>query len=125
MTNPFLNVAFRSPASRLALLLQHYADVPGRGRGSQVTLLKFSTKRLAWLIGCSVEKMGTLLNQFKQHKILEKRYRRIQILDPWQLKKIANAKMETLPPITLESQENTQTYEQDEPLFTTGPANSR
>ena len=111
MTNPFLNIAFRSPASRLALLLQNCADAPehrrtAMGRSSQCVLRKLSTKRLAQLIGSSVEKMEALLNQFKQHRIIEKRFRRIRILDPWQLKKIANARMETLPPLQTQSDSN-------------------
>ena len=130
MTNPFLNIAFRCPASRLALLLQNCAEASKRGgtmtgRGSQCAIRKLSTKRLAQLIGSSVEKMETLLNQFKQHGIIKKRFRRIQILDPWQLKKIANARMETLLPETPITQENTQTYEQEEPLFATRPADGR
>ena len=130
LTNPFLNIAFRSPASRLALLLQNYADAPEHrrtaiGRSSQCVLHKLSTKRLAQLIGSSVEKMETLLNQFKQHQIIKKRFRRIQILDPWQLKKIANARMKTLPPETIKNQENTQNYEQEEPLFAARPADGR
>ena len=130
MINPLLNIAFRSPASRLALLLQNRADAPKQGRanathGSQCTLRKLPTRKLARLIGSSVENMEALLNQFKQHGIIEKRYRRIQILDPWQLKKIANARLETLPPKTVESQENTQTYEQEEPLFAARPTDGR
>ena len=129
-TNPLLNIAFRSPASRLALLLQNCADAPKRGHakgahGSQCTLRKLPTRKLARLIGSSVENMEALLNQFKQHGIIEKRYRRIQILDPWQLKKIANARMETLPPKTVENQENTQTYAQEEPLFAARPTDGR
>ena len=128
--NPLLNIAFRSPASRLALLLQNCTDTPKQGRanathGSQCTLRKLPTRKLARLIGSSVENMEALLNQFKQHGIIEKRYRRIQILDPWQLKKIANARMEALPPKTVESQENTQTYEQEEPLFAARPTDGR
>ena len=130
MTNPFLNVAFRSPASRLALLLQNCADEQGRGgttvrQGSKRVPHKLSTRRLAQLIGSSVEKMETLLNLFKQHQIIKKRFRRIHILDPWQLKKIANARMKTLPPETVQNQENTQTYEQEEPLFAARPADGR
>ena len=130
MINPFINVAFRSPESRLALLLQNYADAPRRnstitGRGSQCTLRKLSTKKLALLIGCSIEKTETLLNQFKQYNVLKKRFRRIQILDPWQLKKIANARMETLPPKTDNNRENTETYEQNEPLLAVRPTNGR
>ena len=122
MTNPFLNIAFRTPASRLALLLQNCVDSkPQGGRGAQ----KLSTKRLAHLIGASVENVETVLKQFKHHGIIEKQYRRIHILDPWHLKKIATAKMQTLPPETLKIQENSQTYEQEEPLFATRPADGR
>lgn len=126
-TNLLLNIAFRSSASRLAFLLQNYADAPKHnqtlgGHGSQCTLRKLSTKKLARRIGSSVEKTETLLNQFKQHKILEKRFRRIQILDPWQLKKIANARMETIPQIP---EEQNETYEQNEPLFAARPADGR
>ena len=128
--NPLPNIAFRSPASRLALLLQNYADAPKRSRttirhGSQCILRKLSTKKMAQLIGCAVENTEALLNQFKARKILEKRYRRIQILDPWQLKKIANARMESLPPRTIKNQENTETYEQSEPVLATRPTDSR
>ena len=126
-TNLLLNIVFRSSASRLALLLQHYADAPKQnqtltGHGSQCTLRKLSTKKLAQLIGSSVEKTETLLNQFKQHKVLEKRFRRIQVLDPWQLKKIAKARMVTLPQI---QEEKNETYEQNEPLFADRPADGR
>ena len=126
-TNSFLNVAFRSPVSRLALLLHTYVDTPKHnqtlgGYGSQCTLRKLSTKKLARLIGSSVEKTEILLNQLKQHKVLEKRYRRIQILDPWQLKKIAAARMETL----LQTQEEkNETYAQNEPLLAARPTDGR
>ena len=119
-TNPLLNIAFRSPASRLALLLQNYADAPKQnkttvGHGAQCTGRKLSTKKIAQLIGCSIETTETLFSQFKAQKVLQKRYRGIQILDPWQLKKIANARMVSLPPETVKTQENTEIYEQNEP----------
>ena len=111
LTNPFLNIAFRSPASRLALLLQNCAEAPehrraAMGRSSQWIGRKLSTRRLAQLIGSSLENMEALLNQFKQHQIIKKRFRRIQILDLWQLKKIANARMKTLPPLQTQSDSN-------------------
>ncbi len=134
-TNPFTNVAFRSPESRLALLLGNYADAPSLNRtlterGSQCTLHKLSAKKLARLTGCSIEKTETLLNQFKQHGILEKRYRRIQILDPWHLKKTANARMASLPPKitnieTDKNEENSENYEQNEPLLAVRPTDGR
>ena len=130
MTNLFSNIAFRSPASRLALLLQNYADAPKQnpittGRGSQCILRKLSTKKIAQLIGCAVERTEALFNQFKAYNVLEKRYRRIRILDPWQLKKIANARMVSLPPETVKNQENTETYEQNEPLLAVRPTDGR
>lgn len=129
-TNPFPNIAFRSPASRLALLLRNYAGAPKQkpttiGQGSQCTLRKLSTKKIAQLIGCTTENTEAVLNQFEAHKILEKRYRRIQILDPWHLKKIAKARMASLPSKTIENQENTETYEQNEPLPATRPTDRR
>ena len=134
-TNPFLNIAFRSPASRLALLLKNCADAPkpirtiiGRttiSPGSRCTLRKLSTKKIAQLIGCSVENTDALLNEFKAYNVLEKGYRRIQILDPWQLKKIANTRMVSLPPKTVKNQENTETYEQNEPLLAVRPTDGR
>ena len=129
-TNPLPNIAFRSPASRLALLLRNYADAPKQnsttiGPGSQCTLYKLSTKKIAQLIGCTAEQTEAVLNQFKARKILEKRYRRIRILDPWHLKKIADARMESLPSKTIKNQENTETYEQNEPLLAPRPTNSR
>ena len=129
-TNPFPNVAFRSPASRLALLFRNYADAPNQNRttitgSSQCTLRKLSTKKIAQLIGCTAERTEALLNQFKAHKILEKRYRRIQILDAWHLKKIANARMESLPSKTIQNQENIETYEPNEPLLAARPTDRR
>ncbi|MYA72366.1 Crp/Fnr family transcriptional regulator [Candidatus Poribacteria bacterium] len=129
-TNPFPNIAFRSPASRLALLLRNYADAPKRnlttiGQGSRRTLCKLSTKKISELIGCTAEHTEAVLNQFKAHEVLEKRYRRIQILDPWHLKKIAKARMASLPSKTIENQENTETYEQNEPLLATRPTDRR
>ena len=129
-TNPFLNIAFRSPASRLALLIKNCADAPKQNSttispGSRCTLRKLSTKKIAQLIGCSVENTEALLDQFKASNVLEKRYRRIRILDPWQLKKIANARMVSLPPQTVKNQENTETYEQNEPLPAVRPADGR
>lgn len=39
--------------------------------------------------------MEVLLEKFQQHRIIKKRLRRIQILDTWRLKKIANSRMST------------------------------
>lgn len=91
--NKLSNVAFRSAASRLALLLQNYATPPLPD--GTVWTCKFSTKVFSRLIGSSEEKMEVLLEKFQQHRIIKKRLRRIQILDTWQLKKIANSRMST------------------------------
>ncbi len=121
LKNPFGNIAFRCPASRLALLIQNLAELAMRPQVSPqgtyprfagITTLsakstpKLSIKALAQLIGSSEEKIESLLNQLKQHKVLERRYRRIHILDAWQLKKIANAKMKTLPPQDAEKRQD-------------------
>ncbi len=95
VTNTLSNVAFRSPASRLALLLQHYARPPLPA--GTVWTCKFSTKAFSRLIGSSEEEMEELLEQFQRHHIIKKRFRRIQILDTWQLKKIAGSRMRTFP----------------------------
>lgn len=91
--NKLSNVAFRSAASRLALLLQNYATPPLPD--GTVWTCKFSTKAFSRLIGSSEEKMEVLLEKFQQHRIIKKRLRRIQILDTWRLKKIANSRMST------------------------------
>ena len=91
--NKLSNVAFRSAASRLALLLQNYATPPLPD--GTVWTCKFSTKVFSRLIGSSEEKMEVLLEKFQQHRIIKKRLRRIQILDTWRLKKIANSRMST------------------------------
>lgn len=95
ITNKLSHIAFRSSASRLALLLQNHA-MPPLPNGT-VWTCKFSTKTFSRLIGSSEEKIEELLEQFQRHYLIKKRFRRIQILDMWQLKKIANSRMSTLP----------------------------
>lgn len=95
ITNKLSHIAFRSSASRLAFLLQNHA-MPPLPNGT-VWTCKFSTKTFSRLIGSSEEKIEELLAQFQRHYLIKKRFRRIQILDMWQLKKIANSRMSTLP----------------------------
>ena len=95
ITNKLSHIAFRSSASRLAFLLQNHA-MPPLPNGT-VWTCKFSTKTFSRLIGSSEEKIEELLEQFQRHYLIKKRFRRIQILDMWQLKKIANSRMSTLP----------------------------
>ena len=95
ITNKLSNITFRSPASRLALILQTNA-MPPLPDGT-VWTCKFSIKTFARLIGSSEEKIEELLEQFQQHHLIKKRFRRIQILDTWRIKKITNSRMCTLP----------------------------
>ena len=95
-TNALGNIMFRSTSSRLALLLQNLALTPDR-KGI-VFVPRLSTKHMSKLIGSSSETIETLLKTFKQYHIIDKRRRQIQILNPWQLKKIADARMKTLSP---------------------------
>lgn len=95
--NSFGNIAFRTASSRLALLLQNHTDTPD---GNGVVLVsRLSKKRISTLIGSSTETIETLLDTFKQYYVIKKRRGRIQILNPWMLKKIADARMKTLTPL--------------------------
>ncbi|RKU14828.1 hypothetical protein C6501_07615 [Candidatus Poribacteria bacterium] len=95
--NLFRNIMFRCTSSRLALLLQNLALVPD-SKGI-VLVPRLSIKRMSKLIGSSTETIEILLKTFKQHNIIDTRRRQIQILNPWQLKKIADARMKTLSPL--------------------------
>lgn len=95
--NLFRNIMFRCTSSRLALLLQNLALVPD-SKGI-VLVPRLSIKRMSKLIGSSTETIEILLKTFKQHNIIDTRRRQIQILNPWQLKKIVDARMKTLSPL--------------------------
>ncbi len=92
--NLFGNIMFRCAASRLALLLQNLALPPDRN--GVVFVPRLSIRRISRLIGSSTETIETLLKTFKQHNIIDTRRGKIQILNAWQLKKIADARMKTL-----------------------------
>ena len=94
--NAFGNIMFRCASSRLALLLQNLA-LPPDSKGI-VLVPRLSIKRMSKLIGSSTETIETLLKTFKQYHIIRTRRGQIQILNPWQLKKIADARMKTLSP---------------------------
>ncbi len=95
-TNVFGDIMFRCASSRLALLLQNLASVPNRN--GVVFVPRLSTKRMSKLIGSSTETIDTLLKTFKQYNVIDTRWGQIQILNAWQLKKIADARMKTLSP---------------------------
>ncbi len=88
--NLISDIAFRSPESRVALLLQHLAKPP-TSHGI-VFADKLSPKALSRLIGCTVDKTEALLEEFKQHNVIKTQFRKIQLLDIWRLKKIADAR---------------------------------
>ena len=92
--NRFSNIAFRCASSRFALLLHNLADTPD-SKGI-ILVPRLSKKRISRLIGSSTDTIETLLNAFKQHNVIKKRRGRIQVLNPWYLKKIADASMKTL-----------------------------
>ncbi len=94
-TNAFGNIMFRSTSSRLALLLRNLALTPDKN--GVMCVPRLSTKRMSKLIGSSTETTETLLKTFKQHNIIKTRRGQILILNAWQLKKIADARMKTLP----------------------------
>lgn len=95
--NAFGNVAFRTVSSRFALLIMNLASVPDNKGFSFVPRL--SSKRISRLIGTSTETIEELLSTFMQHQVIDKRWGRIQILNSWMLKKIADARMKTLIPM--------------------------
>ncbi len=95
--NRLTNIAFRCESSRLALFLHNLADTPKRN--GDVLVPRLSKKRISRLIGSSTETIESLLKTFEQHNVIKKRRGRIQILNPWQLKKIADARMKTLAPL--------------------------
>ena len=92
--NQLENLVFRTAPSRLAALLMSLAEKYGV-RDSQGIILnvKFSQQELTNLIGTAQETTSALLNEFKRLGFIDIRYRRIKILKQWQLKKIADAKM--------------------------------
>ena len=95
--NRLANIAFRCESSRLALFLHNLADTPKRN--GDVLVPRLSKKHISRLIGSSTETIESLLKTFEQHNVIKKRRGRIQILNPWQLKKIADARMKTLAPL--------------------------
>lgn len=95
--NAFGNIAFRTVSSRFALLLQNLAVVPDN-KGTLLTP-RLSSKRISRLIGTSAETLDKLFETFRRHQVIERRWGRIQILNSWQLKKIADARMKTLIPM--------------------------
>ena len=92
--NRLTNIVFRCASSRFALLLHNLAGIPD-SKGIILTP-RLSKKRISRLIGSATETTETLLRTFKQHNVIKKRRGRIQVLNPWHLKKIADASMKTL-----------------------------
>jgi len=96
--NQLENLVFRSAPSRLALLLISLGEKHGvRDSRGIILNVKLSQQELANLIGTARETTSALLNEFKRLGFIDIQHRRIKILDQWQLKKIADAKMKDLP----------------------------
>ena len=92
--NVFGNIAFRTVSSRFALLLQNLATVSDKD--GNVFVPRVSKKHISKLIGSSIETIDTLLNTFKYHNVIDIRFGKIRINNAWQLKKIADARMQML-----------------------------
>lgn len=107
--NAFGNIAFRTVSSRLALLLQNLASVPDKN--GDISVPRMSHKRISKLIGSSTETIDTLLNTFKHHGVIDKRFGRIQIKNAWHLKKIADARMKTLSPPQVSTDTTTEDFD--------------
>ena len=108
--NVFGNIAFRCAASRLALLLLNLT-ASAKSCGNHVFIPRLSPRKLSKLIGSSVETTETLLKTFKQYGLLDRRWGRTQVLDMWQLKKIADAPMQTPIPYATATQTSIETAE--------------
>ena len=106
--NQLENLVFRNAPSRLAALLMSLAEKHGV-RDSQGIILnvKLSQQELANLIGTARETTSALLNEFKRLGFIDIRHRRIKILEQWQLKKIADAKMNEFS-ITVDPEEESE-----------------
>ena len=99
--NALSDLAFRSECSRLAFLIQNIATPPEKN--GIICIKRISTKTISKLVGCSMETTEKLLNTLKQYNVLNLRWRKIQILNLWNLKKIADSRLMTLTTITKES----------------------
>ncbi len=96
--NQLENLVFRSAPSRLALLLMSLAEKHGvRDSRGIILNVKLSQQELANLIGTARETTSALLNEFKRLGFIDIQNRRIKILDQWQLKKVADAKLKEFP----------------------------
>ncbi len=95
-TNALSNITFRSVSSRLALLLQNLALTPN-SKGKVLTH-RVTKNQIAKLIGCSNETVENYLKTLRNHTVIDYRMGKIQIINQWMLKKIADARMKTLLP---------------------------
>ena len=95
--NQLKSLVFRSAPSRLAYLLLSLAGRHGVHDSRGIILnIKLSQKELANLIGTARETTSALINEFKRLNFIDIQHRRIKLLNQWQLKKIADAKMRGL-----------------------------
>jgi len=86
--NPLSNLAFRSVPSRLARLLMLLANKYRLRRGRDLNI-KLSHKHLSFLIGAEVETTRQILSDFERLEIIGTKRNRINILNKWELQKMA------------------------------------
>ena len=95
--NQLENLVFRSASSRLALLLMSLGERHGiRDSRGIILNVKLSQQELANLIGTARETTSALLNEFKRLGIIDIQHRRIKILNQWELKRIADERMQEI-----------------------------
>ena len=88
------NLVFRTASSRLAFLLLSLADQGGvHNSNGMVLRVKLSQGDLAKLTGTARETTTNLLNELERLGTIDVQGRRIRLLNQWQLKKIADARM--------------------------------
>ena len=95
--NSMENVIGRSASSRLATVLSFLELEYGLRRLKSTEIrVRLSHENLARLIGIDQRLCYDLLEEFKWREIIESRWGRINLLDQWQLKKIASARLEEI-----------------------------
>lgn len=95
--NSIENVIGRSASSRLATVLAFLASEYGARRPKSTEIrVRLSNENLARLIGIDQRLCYDLLEELKWRQIIESRWGRINLLDRWQLKKIASARLEEI-----------------------------
>ncbi|MFP6722564.1 MAG: Crp/Fnr family transcriptional regulator [Candidatus Poribacteria bacterium] len=95
--NSIENVIGRSASSRLATVLAFLASKYGVRRPKSTEIrIRLSDENLARLIGIDQRLCYDLLEELKWREIIKSRWGWINLLNQWQLKKIASARLEEI-----------------------------